>query len=118
MRLTLALVASMGLTLWGCARRVPPIAGPSDVAWAQGKWPEMEAADLERGRALVQSKCGGSCHRPPMPSDQPSMAWPLHVAEMSERAGLDPESHLLVERYLMTLSRPADQTASRVSPTP
>lgn len=105
-----ALLVSCGL--WACARRVPPPVTAADVSWAQARWPQVSQADLEQGRKLLQSKCGGSCHRPPLPSEQPAEAWPHHVAEMAERSGLTPQTQALLEQYLITLAR-AETGATR-----
>jgi cytochrome c5 len=107
-----ALLLAAVAVVAACARRVPPPASPADVSWAQRTWPTASAEDLEHGRRLVQSKCGGACHRPPMPLDQPASEWPRHIAEMSVRAGLTPETERLVEMYLVTLARPADSAVA------
>jgi hypothetical protein len=101
------------VALWGCAARVPPAVSAADVAWAQQRWPEVSHQDLERGRSLLQSKCGGSCHLPPSPGDQSATAWPRHVAEMSVRAGLTIDSQRLLEQYLVTLARAEPARSSR-----
>jgi hypothetical protein len=103
-KFAVARTLAMALALWGCARRVPPPASATDVAWAQARWPNVSHQDLERGRKLLQSKCGGSCHRPPMPNEQPAAEWPHHVTEMAERAGLTAETHRLLEQYLVTMA--------------
>jgi hypothetical protein len=90
--------------MFACARRLPPPVHATDVAWAQTRWPNVTQQDLEQGRKILQSKCGGSCHRAPQPHEQPAASWPGHVAEMAERAGLTPESQRLLEQYLITLA--------------
>lgn len=96
--------ALLGSALAACAGRVPPPVTAADVARAQERWPEVSQAELEQGRKLLQSKCGGSCHRPPMPTDQPADRWPGHVAEMAERSGLTPQAQRALEQYLITLA--------------
>ncbi|MBK7536307.1 MAG: hypothetical protein IPI49_13265 [Myxococcales bacterium] len=108
----LAALALLVGTLVACAPRVPPPVTAVDVSWARTRWPEISQADLEHGRKLLQSKCGGSCHRPPMPSEQPAEDWPTHVAEMAERSGLTPHTQKVLEQYLVTLAR-AEATASQ-----
>jgi hypothetical protein len=109
-RLAWSVVRACGLVVsavvfWGCASRVPPVVSAADVAWAQQRWPEVSHQDLERGRSLLQAKCGNGCHLPPSPRDRAAAEWPRHVAEMSVRAGLTGDSRRLVEHYLVTLAR-------------
>lgn len=102
----LALVLASALMLVACARKLPPPVTAADVSWAQQRWPSTNQAELEHGRKLLLSKCGGSCHRPPLPADQPPEAWPGHVGEMAERSGLTAQTREVLERYLITLARP------------
>lgn len=109
----LALVVLSVLTLASCARRLPPPVTAADVSWAQARWPTTTQAELEHGRKLLLSKCGGSCHRPPLPADQPAEAWPGHVGEMAERSGLTAQTREALERYLITLARPLPSPTTR-----
>lgn len=108
-------VVLSALALVACARRLPPPVTPTDVAWAQERWPDATRAELEHGRKLLLSKCGGSCHRPPMPADQPPEAWPEHVADMAERSGLTAQTRATLERYLITLARPLPSSTARAA---
>ncbi len=59
--------------------------------------------DLEHGRVLYLSKCT-SCHSAVGPRTLPASAWPDHVAEMAERAGLTAPEHRLIVTYLTTVA--------------
>ena len=61
--------------------------------------------DLEHGRVLYLSKCT-SCHSAVGPRTLPASAWPDHVSEMSERAGLTAAEHRLIVTYLTTIAAP------------
>jgi len=63
----------------------------------------VELADLQHGRSLVVSKCGG-CHRPPLPTDHGAHEWPEKLDEMSARANLDFMQRRLIEGYLVTMA--------------
>ncbi len=71
--------------------------------WAATQWAGVTLADLEEGRRLYRAKCSG-CHLPVAPADVTRAAWPGHVAEMRERAHLEPTQVTLIERYLVTLA--------------
>ena len=81
----------------GCGPGLPA-ATPADATRAH-----VELAELQHGRSLVVSKCGG-CHRPPLPSDAGSDAWPSKLDEMSARSHLDANQRRLIEAYLVTLA--------------
>jgi hypothetical protein len=84
--------------LAGC-NVAPPHATAIDAERAQ-----VDLAELHEGRSLLISKCGGSCHRVPLPSQHSATAWPAKLDEMSARAGLDGRQRGLIEKYLVTMS--------------
>ena len=63
----------------------------------------VELADLQQGRSLLVSKCGG-CHRTPLPADHRVEAWPEKIDDMSARAKLDVTQRHLIEEYLVTMA--------------
>ncbi len=85
------------VALAGCRGGPPPVTA-NDAARAH-----VELAELQRGRSLLVTKCG-NCHRPPMPSDQPSNAWPKKIDEMSGRANLDFGQRRLIEMYVVAMA--------------
>jgi len=94
--------------LAACAHSHAPVATDADAARARAQWPGITVEELNHGRAVYVGHCG-NCHLPPKPGDHPASEWPGHVAEMSERAGLDAQQQALVVRYLVTM---ASDTAS------
>jgi hypothetical protein len=92
-----ALLCGLGLAGGGCAPSLPA-ATPADAVRAN-----VELADLQRGRTLVVSKCGG-CHRPPLPAEHGGDAWPSKLDEMSARSNLDVNQRHLIEAYLVTMA--------------
>jgi mono/diheme cytochrome c family protein len=91
------LAVVLGL-LAGCAGMSPPPASPADATRAK-----VELAELQNGRSLLLSKCGG-CHRPPMPAEHRAHDWPTKLGEMSARAHVDDQQRRLIEEYLVTMS--------------
>jgi mono/diheme cytochrome c family protein len=85
--------------LAGCGVSPPPVTA-LDASRAH-----IELADLQHGRSLLVSKCGG-CHRPPQPSDHRGDLWPEKLDEMSPRAHLDVLQRHLIEQYLVTMAAP------------
>ena len=86
--------------LAGCAAAMPPAATAMDADRVH-----VQLADLQKGRDLLVSKCGASCHATPLPAQHPRGAWPQKLGEMSERAGLVPAERTLIEQYLTAMSR-------------
>lgn len=84
----------------GCARRLPPRATPADAARAN-----MTVAELDAGRTLVIRKCGGSCHKPPLPDDHSAAEWPQALDEMAPRANVTADERRAIERYLVAMAR-------------
>lgn len=89
--------------LVGCAHSTAPVATEADAARAQARWPGITVEELNHGRKVYVGHCGG-CHLPPAPSSQDAAAWPGHVREMSERAGLSGDEESEVIRYLQALA--------------
>lgn len=87
------------VVLAACSRGLPPAATAGDAQRAH-----VELADLEHGRQLLVSKCGGACHRPPLPTDHAASEWPAKLDEMGARAGIDRTQRALIERYLVTMT--------------
>jgi hypothetical protein len=84
--------------LAGCGVSSPPVATPLDASRAH-----VELAELERGRSLLVSKCGG-CHRTPLPASYRQDLWPGKLDEMSSRANLDVAQRHLIEAYVVTMA--------------
>ena len=99
MKETLLLV----LVLAGCAHSTAPVATEADAARVQARWPGITVDQLNHGRKIYVGHCG-SCHLPPAPSSEDAAAWPGHVREMSERAGLSADEESEVIRYLQALA--------------
>jgi cytochrome c5 len=99
---TAAAIAGI-LVLAACAHSRAPHVTPADAERAQLRWPGITAAELDHGRSLFVGHCG-TCHLPPKPSDYAPEAWPGHVSEMRERAGLTFEDQTLIERYVVTMA--------------
>jgi hypothetical protein len=81
-------------------RPAPPHATAIDADRAH-----VALAELDRGRELLITKCGGSCHRPPLPSDHTAGEWPAKLDEMAGRARLEPEQRHLIEEYVTAMAR-------------
>lgn len=84
----------------GCAAPLVPHVEPSDVQRLAALYPSVSVSDLERGRSLYLSRCT-SCHELIQPQAYTTDEWPRHVSEMSERAHLGNDEHLVV-KYLQT----------------
>jgi len=92
----LALVAALAAS--ACARRSPP-----QVTAVDADRGNVELAELQQGRKLLLGKCAG-CHKTPMPNDHTPAEWPKMIAEMADRAKLDPEQTRLIEKYLVVMN--------------
>ena len=98
--LVVALWVTLGVALGlvaGCVAAPPPVTA-IDASRAH-----VELADLQRGRSLLVSKCGG-CHRTPLPAEHRGAAWPEKLDDMSARAHLDDLQRHLIEAYLVTMA--------------
>ena len=91
----LALVAA-------CAPAIPAPT-TADVARATSQRPQTTLAELEHGRSLYLSRCGG-CHQPYAPAHVASTAWPAQVDAMAARARLAPDERELIVLFLVTMS--------------
>jgi hypothetical protein len=80
-------------------RIAPPQATAVDAERAH-----VDLAELHEGRSLLISKCGGSCHKVPLPSQHSPLEWPGKLDEMSGRAGIDARQRALIEKYLVTMA--------------
>lgn len=99
----LGLVVLLIGSLVGCAGRGLPEPDQADVGRAAARWSDVTADELRGGRALYQRSCS-SCHRPVSPSAIAPAAWPAHVEEMRQRAGLSDGDARAIERYLVTIA--------------
>lgn len=81
-----------------------PAAAPADLAHARSLWPETQLEQLQAGRKLYQSRCGG-CHRLYAPGELPAGRWQEEVTEMAERSHLNAEQSDAVLKYLVALSQ-------------
>ena len=91
---------AVAITLLLAACRIaPPQATALDAERAH-----VALDELQHGRALLLTKCGGACHAAPLPSAEAPAAWPAKLDEMSERAGLGPEQRRLIETYLVVMA--------------
>ncbi|HEU4732006.1 MAG TPA: hypothetical protein VFT22_29120 [Kofleriaceae bacterium] len=77
--------------------------GPPAVTALDASRANMQVAELQQGRSLLLSKCGG-CHRTPMPADHRANEWPVKLDEMAGRAHLDHAQRHLLEAYLVTVA--------------
>ena len=82
-----------------CRPAAPPMASEADAARGH-----VDVATLEEGRSLLVRKCGGACHKVPLPSQHTAAEWPVKLDEMSTRAGLAPGQRQLIEQYLVTMA--------------
>lgn len=87
------------LAALAACRVAPPHATASDAERAH-----VAVDELERGRSLLVSKCGASCHAAPLPSQHTAREWPAKLDEMADRASLRLGERRLIEEYLVTMS--------------
>ncbi len=87
------------VVLAGACRAAPPQATAIDAERAH-----VELAELQQGRKLLLSKCGGACHAAPLPSVHSALEWPGKLDEMSARAGLELDQRRLIEQYLVVMA--------------
>jgi len=87
------------LLLASACTGAPPLATQADATRAH-----VTVGELTRGRTVLLQRCGG-CHRVPLPSDHAAREWPGKLDEMSARAKLHTDERVLLERYLVAMSR-------------
>lgn len=97
-------LSSALLLLAGCASGLPAVT-PVDVGRAKQRWPDTEAAELERGRALLPERCAG-CHPTPVPTQLSAERWPGTISEMraQQNVALTPEEDRALTRYVLTFT--------------
>jgi hypothetical protein len=97
---SLGLAIGLGAAAAGCGMGPPPVT-PADAMRAN-----VQLADLEQGRSLLISKCGG-CHRTPVPAEHVAADWPKQLDDMAVRANLKPVQQQLIGQYLAAMAAPA-----------
>ena len=78
--------------------------GPPHATAADAERSNVAMDELERGRSLLVSKCGASCHTAPLPSQHTARDWPAKLDEMAERSNLDRVQRHLIEEYLVAMA--------------
>jgi hypothetical protein len=89
------------VVLAGCVT-IPHLT-PAQLAWASSKWPDVQMAELEKGRSIYVTRCG-SCHTAPSPAEVMEQNDADMVREMSERAKLTPAEQQAVMRFVEAAS--------------
>jgi uncharacterized membrane protein len=87
-------LAVLALVVASCSSSAPPRATAADAARAN-----VALAELERGRAVLVTKCG-NCHQVPRPRDD----WRSSMTEMAARANLDDDQQRVVVQYLTVMA--------------
>jgi cytochrome c5 len=99
----LVFISSLALVA-GCGSSVLPRPTSADSQWAAARWPGTDTAALAQGRDLYVRKCAG-CHTLYAPAAVVNEQWPANFNEMADRAKLQDEQRVLIERYLVTVTR-------------
>jgi hypothetical protein len=86
----------------GCAGQLPPPT-EADALRASARYPGTTVTDLAHGRRMYVERCSG-CHALVRPHTKGPDEWPKFVAEMTERAKLDPGAAQEIVRYLVVTS--------------
>ncbi len=97
------LLAPTAVGTVACTSAVPTMTA-EDAHWAAQTWPDATQGQLQRGRTLYVSRCGG-CHAVVPPEKHSADMWRTEIAQMAPRANLMGEDRELVLRYLVTASR-------------
>ena len=99
--------AAAGVLAWcwaflasGCGMGSPPRATALDAERTH-----VALGELERGRSLLVTKCGGACHSAPLPAEHTAREWPSMLDEMSQRSGLTFGDRRLIEQYVVAFAR-------------
>lgn len=95
--LTFIALAALLSACGGSATLAPTEA---DLARAQEQWPDASLSQLTAGHQTYRARCG-SCHRLYAPGELPPESWPHAVAEMSDRARLNPTEQEATIRFLV-----------------
>lgn len=95
------LLATLALSLAACATVDIP-----QPTLLDSQRTGIALADLAHGRALYLDKCT-KCHTAVGPREHAPAAWPHLVADMAERAMLQPPEHELILNYLVTAAASA-----------
>jgi hypothetical protein len=90
------------LCVFGCSAAVHP--NEADVGWASEQWPGTTLKNLERGRTVFVTKCGG-CHDLPDADAKTPIAWRSVCVEMAGGAELSAGETELLARYLAAVSQ-------------
>ena len=108
-----AFAASLVVTLFGgCAGRLRAPT-PADALLAETRWPGTTVADLEQGQRKYAEHCTG-CHELYRPEAFPAAKWEGFVAEMTDKAKLQPNDVRDIVRYLtVTAQASAPRSAPR-----
>lgn len=94
--------------LWGCSKTFAPPA-EADVHLSSGRWPSLTLAELQQGRSLYLSNCGG-CHRLYSPLEHTEQEWQKLLPEMIGEAKLGEAEQDLIFKYLVTVIEKKAQT--------
>ena len=101
MKALLALALCAGALLGACGGSAIPEPSAADATRGAAHFPDVTLAELERGRTLYVSRCGG-CHVLKRPMELPAEQWASEVSEMRSKNGVnlsDAEAQA-IERYL------------------
>ena len=93
--------ALLTAALAACAASPYPEPVAADAARAAPHFPGVPLKELQQGRSLYMSRCGG-CHALKRPVELPPAQWQVEVAEMRSKNGVklsDAEAQAIV-RYL------------------
>ena len=102
MTVTRGIAVACAVAFCGCTPRPLPHATAADAERAF-----VALDELQRGRAVVASKCG-TCHKPPPPTERSASDWPRVLDVMGPRARLSPADRRLVEQsYVVMCEAPA-----------
>lgn len=74
----------------------------ADAARAAERWPGTDVSTLNQGRSLYVRRCG-NCHALYAPAELTESEWRASVAEMRERAHVQPNEEGLILKYLVTV---------------
>ena len=93
---------SMLLGACGGGLREPTAA---DASLAAQRWPGTTVSTLNEGRALYVRRCG-TCHSLYAPAEFAEPEWRASIAEMRDRAHVQPREEDLILKYLVAVGAP------------